>query len=75
VSGTVRPQYMPDEPVTLQVFDWDDKPIAKFNYVHNFRTEDGVLWIAVENGKRVHAFAKGAWQSFEAGANNNQEEK
>jgi hypothetical protein len=34
-----------------------------------------VLWIAVENGKRVNAFAKGAWASFEAGANNNQEEK
>jgi hypothetical protein len=29
-----------------------------------------VLWIATENGKRVDAYGKGAWASFEAGAQN-----
>jgi hypothetical protein len=75
VSGTVRPQYVPDEPVTVRVIDWDDQVSNIVKDVHSFRVEDGVLWIAVENGTRVKAFAKGAWASFEAGANNNQEEK
>jgi hypothetical protein len=70
VSGTVRPQYMPDEPVTLYVYK-DDRDIASYQDVHNFRIEEGgTLWIATKNGKMVQAWAAGAWDYFEAGAQN-----
>jgi hypothetical protein len=63
VSGTVRPQYMPDEPVTLQVFDWDDRDIAKFNDVHNFRIEDGGCCGSPPRTASGWRPTRGAWAS------------